>query len=105
MVVLSLLIPPSAFAEETKKEETLGLLPPGTGDGESMNKPTPMGVPISGGMIVLAGNKLLKYDTDLNIVKEVEIPMSAGTKQSPLPKKVMEKDSVPVAAESQEETI
>ena len=30
---------------------------------------------VSGGMIMLAGNKLLKYDADLNLVKEVEIPM------------------------------
>jgi len=26
-----------------------------------------------GGVIVLAGNKLIKYDKDLNVVKEVEI--------------------------------
>ncbi|MFC1623963.1 hypothetical protein ACFL28_01400 [Candidatus Omnitrophota bacterium] len=28
-----------------------------------------------GGVIVLVGNKLLKYDKDLNLVKEVEIKM------------------------------
>lgn len=28
---------------------------------------------VDGGVIVLAGNKLIKYDKDLNVVKEVEI--------------------------------
>lgn len=28
-----------------------------------------------GGIIVLSGNKLLKYDKDLNLKKEVEVPM------------------------------
>ncbi len=28
-----------------------------------------------GGIVVMAGNKLLKYDKDLNLVKEVTIPM------------------------------
>ena len=28
-----------------------------------------------GGIIVLTGNKLLKYDKDLNLIKEVEIKM------------------------------
>ncbi len=28
-----------------------------------------------GGVIVLSGSKLMKYDADLNLVKEVEIPM------------------------------
>lgn len=30
-----------------------------------------------GGVIVLVGNKIMKYDKDLNLVKEVEIDMKA----------------------------
>jgi len=33
-----------------------------------------------GGVIVLAGNKLLKYDKDLNLVKEVEVKTGVGLK-------------------------
>ena len=34
-----------------------------------------------GGVIVLAGNKLIKYDQDLNIVKEVEIKVDMDAMQ------------------------
>jgi len=115
VVALSLLIPVPAFAKETKEE-----MP-----GMSMDKP--MGMPMAGmekmcppmmgnaqmvatdegGVIVLAGNKLSKYDADLNLVKEVEIkmpmpPMSG--KECPMMGKMMAKDSTPAAAESQEKT-
>jgi len=33
-----------------------------------------------GGVIVLVGNKLLKYDKDLNLVKEAELKTEAGLK-------------------------
>ncbi len=33
-----------------------------------------------GGVIILVGNKLLKYDKDLNLVKEVEVQAEAGLK-------------------------
>jgi hypothetical protein len=33
-----------------------------------------------GGVIVLAGNKLLKYDKDLNLVKEIEVKTEAELK-------------------------
>ena len=64
-----------------------------------------------GGVIVLAGNKLMKYDADLNLVKEAEIQMPmpsmggvAGGKQCPMMGKMTAKDAVPAALESQEKT-
>ena len=51
-----------------------------------------------GGVIVLAGNKLMKYDADLNIVKEVEVKMPLSPmmdKQCPMWGKMAGQDSVP----------
>jgi hypothetical protein len=116
VLVLSLLIPVPAFAEETKKEEMPGM---------SMDKP--MGMPMSGmekmcgpmmgkaqmvatdegGVIVLAGNKLMKYDADLNLIKEAEVKMPMGPmsgKQCPMMGKMMEKSAAPAVAGSQEKT-
>jgi hypothetical protein len=45
-----------------------------------------------GGVIVLIGNKLIKYDANLDLVKEVEVPMPTppmGGKQCPLTGKMM----------------
>ena len=116
VVVLSLLIAVPVFAAESKKEEMPGM---------SMEKPMAMPMPgmgkmcppmmdktqmvatDEGGVIVLVGNKLSKYDADLNLVKEVEIKMpmpSMGGKQCPMMGNMMAKDSAPVAPESQEKT-
>ena len=104
VVALSLLISVPAFAEEMKKGEMPGM---------SMEKP--MGMPMmgkvqmvatdEGGVIVLAGNKLMKYDADLNIVKEVEVPMPMSGKQCPMMKKMKEKSAAPAAVESQAKTV
>ncbi|MFH1208674.1 MAG: hypothetical protein V1673_03870 [Candidatus Omnitrophota bacterium] len=106
LVVLSLLIQFPVFAEETGTSGT-----PGT----SLDQP--QGVPAlvpsvgkmnqlvatsDGGVIVFTGFRLLKYDANLNLVKEVQvnvqpiIPISA--KQIPIAKKAAQ----PVVAESQE---
>ena len=112
VTALSLLIALPVFAEETKKEEMPGM---------SMEKPMPgmgkMGCPMmgkaqmvatdEGGVIVLAGRKLMKYDADLNLVKEVELPMPVGPmggKQCPIMGKKMDQGAVPVAAESKEKS-
>lgn len=110
VMALSLLISVPAFAEETGKEEmpvmaqSMGMSMSGMG---KMNCPmmrkTQMVATDEGGVIVLAGNKLMKYDADLNLVKEAEIAMPRppmGGKQCPM----MGKGSVPDTAESQEKT-
>lgn len=43
-----------------------------------------------GGVFVLAGNKLIKYDADLNIEKEVEVKMPMGGKMCPMMKAAAE---------------
>ncbi len=61
-----------------------------------------------GGVFVLAGNKLMKYDADLNLVKEVEVKMpmsSMGDKQCPMMGKMKEKSVIPGASEPQEKTV
>jgi hypothetical protein len=35
-----------------------------------------MAAPVNGGIIVLVGNRLLKYDYDLNLVRETEVPIN-----------------------------
>ena len=58
-----------------------------------------------GGALVLAGNKLMKYDADLNLVKEVEVKIPAspmGCRQCPLMGKMKERGVVPEVAEAQE---
>ena len=125
VVLLSLLISVPVFAEETKKEEMPAMSMNGP-MGMSMNKPAgmstgmPMGMPMGsmmgktqmvatdeGGVIVLAGNKLMKYDADLNLVKEADVKMPMGPmggKQCPMMGKMAGKDSAPAAPESQEKT-
>jgi len=121
VVVLSLLVSFPVFAEET--QETMPTMSLDKPMEKPMDKPAAMPMPgmgkmncpmmgktqmvatDEGGVIVLAGNKLLKYDADLNLVKEVEIPMPMGGKQCPMKGQMSEKGSVaPVAAESQEKT-
>ena len=87
VIVLLLMISAPVFAEETSQSEMPG-----------MTMDQPMGMPMSGmakkccpmmgktqmvatdegGVIVLAGSKLMKYDADLNLVKEVEVKMPIG---------------------------
>ncbi len=60
-----------------------------------------------GGVIVLVGNKLMKYGADLGLVKEVEVKMpmgSMGGRQCPMMGKMMDAGAAPEAAESQEKT-
>ena len=98
LLVLSLLIPAAAFAEETKKDEMPGMgMPHGMGMGMGMPMPgmgqkdcgmgkAQMVATDEGGVFVLVGNKLTKYDADLNVVKEIELKMPApmGGKQCPM---------------------
>ncbi len=65
-------------------------------------------VATSDGIIVMAGNKLLKYDKNLKLIKETEIPMDTGSmeKMMQMRKKCMGKDSTQEksAKEGAEET-
>ena len=103
-LVLSLLASASAFAEETKGNEM-----PGMGKmGCPMMGKAQMVATDEGGVIVLAGSKLLKYDADLNLVKEVEVKMPMGpmgSKQCPMMGKMMDKDAVPSATDTQEKKV
>lgn len=103
--ILTLLIAAPAFAEETQKNEMPGMASekPALAMGKKccpMMGKTQMVATDEGGVIVLAGNKLMKYDADLNLVKEVEVKMPMGGKQCPM----MDKGDVPAAAVSQEKT-
>jgi hypothetical protein len=103
LVVLSLLVPVSMFAEEAKKEEMPGMSMHGGG---RMGGPpqSQMVATNDGGVIVLMGPKLMKYDADLNLVKEVEVKMPKGPmgdKQYSMMGK-MNQDTAPAVAESQE---
>ncbi|MDD5225585.1 MAG: hypothetical protein PHV97_00180 [Candidatus Omnitrophica bacterium] len=112
VLMLSLLISVPAFAGETKKEETPGValdnskgMPmPGMGRrGYSMMGQTQMVATDEGGVIVLMGNKLSKYDADLDLVKEVEVKMPMGPmgdKQCPM----MGKASAPAAESSEKKS-
>jgi hypothetical protein len=127
VAVLSLLISAPVFAEETKKEEMPlpGLSAPEAGGGMSME--SSMGMPMSGmekkcspmmgkaqmvatdegGVIVLAGNRLMKYDADLNLVKEADVKMPVGPmggKQCPMMGKMMDPGAAPTPTESSEKT-
>ena len=114
VMVSALCVSTAAFAAETKKEEMPGMgMPHGMGMGMGMPMPGMMGqrncsmaekaqmvATDEGGVFVLAGNKLMKYDADLNMVKEIEIkmPASMGGKQCPM----MGKPADQGAASSQE---
>ena len=128
VVALSLLVSVPAFAEEvqTKKEmPSQAYRPSGPEAGMSMEKPA--GMPMTGmgkmccpmmgkaqmvatdegGVIVLAGNKLMKYDADLNLVKEAELKMPMGPmggKQCPMMGKMAKQDAAPAVPEAQEKT-
>ena len=99
VLFLSLAAAIPAYAEEMNEKEMPGM--PG-----KMGMPGPgcmgMGCKASmvatqeGGVIVLAGNKLTKYDANLNVVKEVELKLPMGGKMCPM-KQAMEKEEVPAA--------
>ena len=61
-----------------------------------------------GGVIVLAGNKLTKYDKDLNVVKEVEIKIDIEAMQKNMMEMMkncpMMKGAVPPVAKAEEKT-
>jgi len=84
-LVLSLMLALPVFAEETSKKEMSAM--PGM-DCMGMGGKANMVATDEGGVIVLAGNKLIKYDADLNIVKEVEVkmPVPMGGKMCPMMK-------------------
>lgn len=46
-----------------------------------------------GGVIVLAGNKLTKYDAELNVIKEVEIKMPMGCTMCPMKRSLGEDEA------------
>jgi len=103
-LMLSLVMPGLSFAKEDKKEEMPGM---------SMERPmgmfrsgmgkAQMVATDEGGVIVLMGNKLAKFDADLNLVKEVEIKMPPmGGKQCPMMGKMAAKDPAPAAPEAEE---
>ena len=101
VVALSLLISIPVFAAEAKKEEMPGMSMMGMG---RMMERTQMVATDEGGVIVLAGNKLLKYDADLNLIKEVDVKMPMGPmggKQCPMMGKMTDQDA-PAVAESRE---
>jgi hypothetical protein len=63
-----------------------------------MMKPSSIVASNDGGVIVMTGNKLQKYDKNLNLVKEVEIKVDApmdcamgGKKMCPMCQKMMDK--------------
>lgn len=117
--VLSLLVSVSAFAED--KDADMSGAPEGSWMGRSMGMPGPgmmgskgcsmagktqMAVTADGSIIVLAGNKLMKYNADLELVKEVEVKMPKGLmggKQCPMMGKMTGQDA-DVAAAPQEKT-
>ncbi len=81
-----------AFAEhEEKMEDKKGMM----GHGMMGMMPKTMVVSGDGGVIVQSGNKLLKYDKDLNLVKEAEIPMEMGA---------MKKEMCPMCAKKMAES-
>ena len=91
VMVLSLLGTVPAFAAENSKKE----MPPMPGmDCMGMGgKTSSMVATDEGGVIVLAGNKLIKYDADLNIVKEVEVKTPMGGKTCPMMKTMGKEDA------------
>ena len=112
LVALSFLISASVFAEDTKKDEvpvmskSMGVKVSGMEKMccSMMAKPQ-MVATDEGGVIVLAGNKLMKYNADLDLVKEVEVKMPMGPmggKQCPMMGKMMEKKAAPSVDEPQE---
>ncbi|MFH0984661.1 MAG: hypothetical protein V1882_03895 [Candidatus Omnitrophota bacterium] len=89
----------AAFAEELKIEEMPGGPMPGMGKMcAAMMGGSQMVATDEGGVIVLAGNKLMKYDADLNIVKEVDVKMPSSPMmgmQCPMRGKMAKQDSGP----------
>lgn len=85
-------IPLVAFSEDTasKNESMMG---------KKMMMPCLMSkqiVATNDGLIVMTGNKLLKYDKNLKLIKEAEIPMDTSTmeKMMQMRKKGMRKGSM-----------
>lgn len=78
LCVLTLMGSLPAFAEEASEKEMKCC--------KGMGWKTQMVATDEGGVIVLAGNKLIKYDADLNVEKEVEVKMPMGGKTCPMMK-------------------
>lgn len=101
MLAVALLVPMTGWAQDTNDDEGMSSMmmegmPPMMGERNAEEKPPMMGmqgmkgmkggcpmmmgkpqmqVTNAGDVIVLNGNKLIKYDGDLNLIKEVDIPM------------------------------
>lgn len=106
IMIAFLLISTAVFAEEAQQETMPGMkgddpiemMTPGMGKMRcpmmGMGK-TQMATTDDGGVIVLVGNKLMKYDAELVLLKEVEVPMPEGWmggKQCPLPASMKAQD-------------
>lgn len=116
ILIALLLVSTAAFAAETEKnkmpgmdtESPMGMAMPGMGKmGCPMMGKAQMVATDEGGVIVLSGNKLIKYDADLNLVKEVEVPMPApsmGGKQCPITGKMMDQGPAADAVGFQEKS-
>ncbi len=80
VLVLLVLVSLPVFAEEMQKKDMPGMCCKGMGGKANLIATD------DGGVILLVGNKLSKYDADLNLVKEVEIAMPMGGKNCPMMK-------------------
>jgi hypothetical protein len=105
VMIALLLVSTAAIAAGSQKKEMpgmdmdqpMGMMMPGMGKMccPMMGK-AQMAATDDGGVIVLAGNKLMKYDADLVLLKEVEVPMPAGWmggRQCPLPASMKVQDA------------
>ena len=114
IAVFALLMPVVVLAKEAvneEKSEESKMMSPEMGKFEKMCGPmmgkATMVAGQDGGVVVLIGNKLQKYDNALNLVKEVTIamPMSGmmGDKQCPLMGGMMKGSAAEEAKETAED--
>lgn len=86
-----------AFAEDQTKKD-MGMM------GGKMHEPPKMVATSDGGVIVLAGRKLSKYDGLLNLVKEVEMQGGPSPKALPPDSEFKPMDEGEIAAMLEQET-
>lgn len=104
-IAVLFLIPAGSFAEKSQQgtnqqwmgQQGMNQQGMGRGMGGGMMMPpkkeaTMVAVP-DGGVIVLIGNRLLKYDKDLNLKKEVEIKSEVDEMMDEMEEMVMPKES------------
>lgn len=97
--VLTLAAACPVFAEESEKSDmpNMKMMAEKGMPYPCMMKKAAMVSTEEGGVIVLVGDKLMRYDADLNLEKTVEIPMSK--EQCPMMGKMMEEKSASVPAQ------